>query len=77
MCKSSFLCSLSVTSNSLIMPMKMMRWAAPLQSAFLASVVKSRSDVLFDRRQQLCGGETKMDVEFAVEEFNVDAFCCL
>ena len=35
-----------------------------LQSAFLAEV-ECRRNVLFDRRQQLCGGETRIDVEVA------------
>ena len=42
-------------------------------NTFLAEVVKSGRDVLFDRREQLCGGETRIDVEFAIEEFSVDA----
>ena len=40
-----------------------------LWNALPADVAESRRDVLFDRRQQLCGGE--IDVEFAVEEFRV------
>ena len=32
---------------------------------FLANVVESRRDVLFDRCQQLCGGENRIHVEFA------------
>ena len=39
--------------------------AACLGNAFLSKIVESRRDVLFDRRQQLCGGESRIDVEFA------------
>ena len=39
-------------------------------SAFLANVVASRRDVLFDRNQLLWGSEVRIDVEFAVEDFS-------
>ena len=45
-----------------------------LRNALLAAAVESRRDVLFNRRQQLCGGDTRIAVEFAIEEFRVDAF---
>ena len=44
-----------------------------LQNAFLTEVVPSRRDVLF----ALHGGETRIDVEVAIEEFRVDAFSCV
>ena len=43
-------------------------------SAFLANVVASRRDVLFDRNQLLWGSEVRIDVEFVIEDFRVDAF---
>ena len=51
----------------------MMRWRVRLQNAFLAEVVESRRDVLFDRCQHLQGGEAGIDVDFTIEEFSVDA----
>ena len=45
-----------------------------VRNAFLTDAVESRRCVLFDRRQQLCGGKTRIEDEFAVEEFRVDAF---
>ena len=36
-----------------------------VQSAFLANVVESRRDVLFDRDQLLGGGGIRIDAEFA------------
>ena len=47
--------------------MKIMR-VERLHKACLAEAVECRRD------QQLCGGETRMDVEFAIAEFCVDAF---
>ena len=44
-----------------------MRWEKRLWNAFLAEVVESRRDVLLDRRQQLCGGETRIDVQSVIE----------
>ena len=44
------------------------------RNGFLAEVVERRRRVLFDRRLQLCGSATKMDVEFAIDEYGVDAF---
>ena len=43
-----------------------------LRNVFLPKS-SSRRDVLFDRRQELCGGETMIVVEFATEEFRVEA----
>ena len=40
----------------------------------MSEVVYCRRDVLFDRRQQLCGSGTRIEVEFALEDFGVDAF---
>ena len=45
-----------------------------LLRAFLTQVVDRRRHVLCDRRQQLCGGETRIDAEFAIEDFCVDDF---
>ena len=45
-----------------------------LPNALMANVVGSRRDVELHRGQQLCGGETRIDVEFAIEEVGVDAF---
>ena len=40
----------------------------------VANTVEARGrDVLFDRRQHLCGFDTKIYVEYAIEEFCADA----
>ena len=57
-------------SNSFIIDMNIMR---RIRKAFLAEVVDGRRGVLFDRRQK-CGGDARIDVEFAIEEFRIRAF---
>ena len=69
---SSLLCGMSV--NSFIILKKMVRWEVRLQNAFLVEVVDNRRHVQFDRRQQLCGSDTEVDVEIAIEELSVGAF---
>ena len=61
-------------SNSLITFLKMMRWGYVSGTHWWPMSSKSRRDVLFDRYQQLCGDDSKVDVEFAIEEYRVDAF---
>ena len=45
-----------------------------LGNAFPNEVVENRREVLFDRGQQLYGGETRIDVEFGIEHSSADAF---
>ena len=59
------LCGSSVTSNSFVIPMEMMRRVARVRRALMASVVDSPRYVMFDLWQQLRGNEIRTDVEFA------------